>query len=52
MKIRFKINHATFFLMAVMLLFVVIPAHAGEGAGPKNIMLFIADGMVTADQAA
>ncbi len=45
MNIRIKMNHVAFILLAIILLFGAIPVYAGETAGPKNIVLFIGDGM-------
>ncbi|MBA4390116.1 MAG: alkaline phosphatase [Syntrophus sp. (in: bacteria)] len=45
MNIRITIHRVAFFLLAVILLFGVVPAYAEEAARPKNIILFIGDGM-------
>ncbi len=46
MNIRMKINRVAFVLLAVALLFGAISVvYAGEAARPKNVILFIGDGM-------
>ena len=45
MKKRIKMNHLTFFLLVVISFFGAVPACAAESATPKNIILFIGDGM-------
>jgi alkaline phosphatase len=45
MKIRAKISLLIFFLLIVILPFGTVPAYAKGAATPKNIILFIGDGM-------
>jgi alkaline phosphatase len=45
MRIKTKIDRLTFFLLVVISLFGALPAYAMEPATPKNIILFIGDGM-------